>query len=263
MIGEFAPEIPDFGGDDAPAVGRGLETRCLAVLADELVAYPVEAFGEVEEAVHRASLLLACCNGPGEEGSVACNLVYLAAVLLAAVGEQLVVVLQEAAVLHVPEFFGERGGVAQVHHHEHEIFFERFLRLAEQRVPENAGPELLVHRTHEGDEVCHQEEHEQGHLHRGLGEFRDDGADAVFVHHAFACFCPEQENAEDGARADRRDEVQRAHQQGFPYRPAVHFVPEDKDVVHAVRESHEQGELEHCDCLANVGRTVLCVTVDY
>lgn len=263
MIGEFASKIPDFGGDYAPAVGRGLETRRLAVLADELVAYPVEAFGEVEEAVHRASLLLACCNGPGEEGSVACNLVYLAAVLLAAVGEQLVVVLQEAAVLHVPEFFGECGGVAQVHHHEHEIFFERFLRLAEQRVPENARPELLVHRAHEGDEVRHQEEHEQGHLHRRFGKFRDDGGDAVFVHHAFANLRSEQQYAEDGARADCRDEVRRAHQQGFPYRPAVHLVPEDKDVVHAVRKPHEQGELEHRDRLGNVGHAELGVAVDY
>jgi len=182
VVGEFAAEVPDFGGDDGPAVCRGLEFRGLPVLADEFRGNPFEADAEIVEAVYRAGAVLACRRMPGEERSVACNLVDFALVFFTTVREQLVVVLHEAAVLHMPEFFREFSRILQVYHHEHEVFFEGFLRFAEQRVPENSGAELLVHGTHESNEVGHDEEDEDLHLHEGFGETHDDSVDAVFVY---------------------------------------------------------------------------------
>ena len=259
VVRKFAAEVPDFGGDDWAAVCRRLETWRLPVLADEFRGNPLEADAKVVEALYRAGAVLACRRVPGEECSVTRNLVDLAPVLFAAVREQLVVVLHKAAVLHVPEFFCEFGGVPQVYHHEHEVFFERFLRLAQERIPEHTRAELLVHGTHEGDEVGHQEEHQDLHLHRGAGKSRDDPAESVFVYYAFAALDPEEQNAEDNARADGGQKVQGADEQGFPYGPAVHFVLEDEDVVDSVRESHEKGELELYQHVADVECPGVCI----
>ena len=247
VIGHLAAEITDLGRNDGTAVCSGLETRGDAVLLDELGRDLLEAFVEVVEAVHGPRLGPACGHGPGEECPVTCNLVDFALVFLATVREQLVVVLHEVAVGDMPQFFGEFGRMFQVDEHEDEVLFEWFLRLAEQRVPENSRAELLVDAADKGDEVREREEQEHPYLYCRIVEARDDAGEPVLVHDAFACLDPRKQDAEDDARGYGADEVGGTQEQRFPDGPAVHLVFQDEDVVDAVRESHEKGELEHLE----------------
>ena len=107
VVGHFAAEIPDFRRNHLSAVRSGLERGRHAVFFHEAGFCPFEADGEVVKAVDGAGVPLAGGRFPGEEGSVAGNLVYVSAVFRTTVREQPVVVLHETAVLDMAELFGK------------------------------------------------------------------------------------------------------------------------------------------------------------
>lgn len=107
-------------------------------------------------------------------------MVDFAFVFCTAVGEQLVVVLHETAVLYVSQFLGDFSGVAQVDEHEYQVFFNRVLVLAEDGVDENAYPELSMDGSDEGYQVRQQEHCANGCQRAWAFEGVGDGVEAGF-----------------------------------------------------------------------------------
>lgn len=180
VVGHFAAEISDFGRDHFAAMGARFEFGPNAVLAQESMLCFFKAFCKIEEQVDGTRLLFAEGRFPRDKGAVAGNLVNLAAVFFAAVGKQLVVVLQEVAVRDMPEFFCDSGGTAEVDEHENEFFFPRVLVLAQQRVHEDAASEFLVHRADECNEMGYQEQLDYQSLVFGLLEHFEYVLQAIF-----------------------------------------------------------------------------------
>lgn len=103
-------------------------------------------------------------NFPGEKCAVPSKLVNLPFIFLATVGEQFVVVLDEVAVFDVPEFFGDGRGIAKVDKHEHQVFFNGVLVLAENRIDKDPRTEFFMNGTDKGNQVPEYEKHDNEHL---------------------------------------------------------------------------------------------------
>ncbi len=263
VVGHFATEVAHFRGNHLAAVYRSLEIRCDSVLAQELAAGVEQSFLKVEVEVQGAGLLLAFLGAPGDEHAVACELVDFAMVFFAAVGKQAVVVANEVTVLHVAQFLANAGGGTQVDKHEHQVFFHRFLGLAQQGVPEHSAAELLVHGTDEGNNVAQDEECGQLNLEAGSLHGIEQVLEAILIHDAFAGLDAHQQNAEGEVCHNGANEVDGADHHGGPYGAAVHFVLQDHDVVDAVGETHEQCELQLEEYGEHVDGAILAVGTEY
>lgn len=130
MISHFTAEVTHFCRNHLTAMGCSLEVRNNAVSALELLLGSQQTFLKVVEAIQRSGFVLAMFGLPGQEGAVSCDLVDFALVFLAAVGEQLVVVANKAAVLHVAQFLADGGGRLQINEHENQVFLDGILVLA-------------------------------------------------------------------------------------------------------------------------------------
>ncbi len=243
VVCHFATEVAHFSRNHLAAVGGGLKVGGNAVASQELAAGVVKCFLKVEEQVQGAGLLGAVAGFPGNEYAVACELVDFAVVFFAAVRQELVVVLDKAAVLVVTQLFANGGGGAQVDKHEHQVFFHRFLGLAHQGVPEHPLSELLEHRTDEGDDVAHDKEFRELHVEAGTLEYVDHAENAFFAYEAFAALKFKKQNAEGQVGGDCSNKVEGTEHHGGPHRALVHFVLQDHDVVDTVGNAHEYGEL--------------------
>ena len=196
VVGHFASEVSDFGGDDFSAVGCRLERRDYAVAFFEFVCGPFQAFLKIVEAIDGAGLFSAVADFPGQKGSVSCNLVNFAVVFFAAVRKQAVVVTDKVTVLDVSQLFGDFGGTLHVDKHEYQVFFLGVLVLAEQGIDEYAGSEFLVDRTDKGDQVPEHEQFENQNVRFGLLEYIQHVLHGSFVYKAFASVNVPDENAE-------------------------------------------------------------------
>ena len=245
VVGHFASEVSDFGGDDFSAVGGGLECGDYSVAFLELVCSAFQAFLEIVKAVDGSSLFSAVTDFPGQKGAVACNLVNFAVVFFAAVRKQPVVVPNVGAVLDMSQFFGNFGGTLHVDKHEYQVFFFGVLVLAEQGVHKNAGAELLVDRTDKGNQVPEQEQFENQNVRAGLFEYVQNVLHGGLVDNAFASVNVPNENAQRKVRTNARQEKPGADAQGRGYRSLVHFVLQDHDVVNGVRKSGQERQLQH------------------